>query len=60
PGSFLSVVWKNNINTSGRDTQVSYRENWETMLTSDNMLNSFSLRMIYFLDYQDAKSFFKR
>ncbi|MFA5814485.1 MAG: DUF5916 domain-containing protein [Bacteroidales bacterium] len=54
PGSYLTVVWKNNISKSERiDAQafLSYWENLQGTLISPQT-NSFSIKVIYYLDYK--------
>ncbi len=50
PGSFLSLVWKNQIYTFGNDISPAYFENLADTWRSPQQ-NSVSLRVIYFLDY---------
>jgi len=50
PGSFLDVVWKNNIYTSDPDVTPSFFDNLGNTLRAPQ-LNSFSVKFIYFLDY---------
>ncbi|TSA34531.1 MAG: hypothetical protein D4R64_11680 [Porphyromonadaceae bacterium] len=54
PGSYLTVVWKNNISKSETiDNQdfLSYWENLQGTLISPQT-NSFSIKVIYYLDYK--------
>jgi len=55
PGSELSFVWKNNIFTSDPILRTQYLDNLNYVLNSDQ-LNSFSLRLLYFIDYNKLKS----
>lgn len=50
PGSFMSVVWKSAVFTFNNDTQPNFVENVGTLLQSPAN-NSFSVRILYFLDY---------
>jgi Domain of unknown function (DUF5916) len=50
PGSELSVVWKNAIFSSGEQVINDYMENFRGTLKSPQT-NSFSLRILYYLDY---------
>jgi Domain of unknown function (DUF5916) len=54
PGSFLNAVWKNSISHNGKSTD-GYFSSLENTL-ADNQFNSFSLRVIYFLDYLTIKN----
>jgi hypothetical protein len=59
PGSELSVVWKNNINTSGNMIETNYFHNFNDMITSPQT-NSFSFRVLYYLDYLYIKKVFSK
>jgi hypothetical protein len=50
PGSELSVVWKNAIFSRGEQVIDDYVENFHNTLKSAQT-NSFSLRILYYLDY---------
>ena len=50
PGSELSMVWKNAIFSSGEKVINNYLDNFRGTLNSPQT-NSFSLRVLYFLDY---------
>jgi hypothetical protein len=54
PGSFLNLVWKDSAFTSDNDAQKSYADNLDATFKS-NHNNSFSLKIIYFLDYLQLK-----
>ncbi len=54
PASELNLVWKNNIFTTDSESQVEFLNNLERTLQADQ-LNSISLRIVYFLDYQQIK-----
>jgi hypothetical protein len=58
PGSELSVVWKNNINTRGNIIETNYFQKFENMISSPRT-NSFSYRILYYLDYLYKKAFTK-
>jgi len=54
PGSFLTVVWKNNIYTSDEvedDLFLNYWDNFNATFSSPQT-NSFSVKLTYYLDYQ--------
>jgi len=54
PGSFLTVVWKNNIYTSEEvddDIFMNYWDNFNETVSSPQT-NSFSVKLTYYLDYQ--------
>lgn len=57
PGSDLSIVWKNSIYTSDSDIAETYFTNLENVLQS-NQINSFSVKLIYYLDYQNVRKLF--
>ena len=52
PGSELSVVWKNLLESQGDMLPNSYADNLEDVLRVPHR-NSFSIKAIYFLDYAD-------
>ncbi|MCX6246216.1 MAG: DUF5916 domain-containing protein [Bacteroidetes bacterium] len=54
PGSELSFVWKNIINTLDQAVSCDYWNNLGTTLRSPQT-NSFSVRVIYYLDYLSIK-----
>jgi len=57
PGSELSVVWKNNIYTDSNDIEENYFRNLDRTL-NQSQINSFSVKLIYYLDYQQIKEGF--
>jgi len=54
PGSELSVVWKNSINTQDQIVSDDYWNNLGNTLHS-SQTNSFSIRVLYYLDYLSLK-----
>jgi len=50
PGSDIFFIWKNNVFSSGNIPIPNYRDNWN-LLRNNPTRNSFSLKMIYYLDY---------
>jgi len=59
PGSELSVVWKNLINTMGDVIENSYFTNFSNMIDAPQT-NSFSFRVLYYLDYLYIKKAFSK
>jgi hypothetical protein len=55
PGSNLSIVWKNSILSDENIIIKKFYDNFEHTL-QQNQLNSLSLKMIYYLDYNYLKS----
>ena len=56
PGSFLTVVWKNNIYQSvevSDDLFLGYIDNFNETLNSPQS-NSFSVKLTYYVDYQQV------
>ncbi|HPT14748.1 MAG TPA: DUF5916 domain-containing protein, partial [Bacteroidales bacterium] len=51
PGSELSVVWKNAINTFDNTMISNYFDNLDRTFNTPQA-NSFSIRILYYLDYQ--------
>jgi len=54
PGSELTLVWKNAIYSGTTDIFYDYIDNIRDMLDSP-MLNSLSLKVLYYLDYQSLR-----
>lgn len=50
PGSFVNLVYKNAIISEKSDVTPTFFENFGQMITS-SQVNSFSLKIIYFIDY---------
>jgi Domain of unknown function (DUF5916)/Carbohydrate family 9 binding domain-like len=59
PGSELSVFWKNLINTTGDMLENNYFTNFSQMIDSPQT-NSFSFRVLYYLDYLYLKKVFSK
>ena len=59
PGSELSIVWKNLINTMGDVIENNYFTNFSNMIDSPQT-NSFSFRVLYYLDYLYLKKAFSK
>jgi len=59
PGSFINIVWKNSIYNFGNAVERDYFKNLGNTLESDQN-NNLSLKVIYFLDYQDIKKMKKK
>jgi len=55
PGSELSIYWKNSIYQSGNQIYRSFGENLSALLDSP-AINSFSLKILYYLDYHTLRS----
>ncbi len=53
-GSFLNIGWKNAIQNDAATLANDYFKNLKSTLTSDQ-LNNFSIKVIYFLDYNKVK-----
>lgn len=58
PGSQLSVVWKNLIDSNRDQIPDSYFENLAVTFRQPQT-NSFSLKLLYYLDFQQVKKFVK-
>ncbi len=54
PGSQLSLMWKHAIYSNADEIPLSYMENLNRMF-NEPQLNSFSLKILYYLDYQHLK-----
>jgi len=55
PGSFMSFVWKDSIITDDNDSEEGYLGNFESTMGSPHQ-NSFSLKLLYYLDYLTVKN----
>jgi hypothetical protein len=55
PGSELNIVWKNAIFSNDKNIQESYLSNVSAMFDY-SALNSFSVKLLYWLDYQSLKT----
>ncbi|PCJ81302.1 MAG: hypothetical protein COA49_06205 [Bacteroidetes bacterium] len=51
PGSELSVVWKNTLQSRGDLLPTNYFDNWELML-EEKFVNSLSVKALYYLDFK--------
>lgn len=54
PGSQLTAVWKNIIDTEQNELIKGYWNNMNSFL-KDPQINSFSLKVLYYLDYQSLR-----
>ncbi len=54
PGSFLSLVWKNQLLSETNELEDNFYNNIINTFESP-MLNSFSLKLTYYLDYNNLK-----
>ena len=54
PGSELSLAWKNAILTNNNQVISNYWENFTNTWKSDQT-NSFSLRFLYYFDYNNLR-----
>jgi hypothetical protein len=59
PGSEINVVWKNSIFTNDKRVLESYMRNLNSTF-ENGALNSISIKVIYWLDYQSLKSALKK
>jgi hypothetical protein len=54
-GSFINIVWKDISESFNRDFERNYFKNFDKTINNPQA-NSFSVRVIYFLDYLTARS----
>ncbi|MEJ6616861.1 MAG: DUF5916 domain-containing protein [Crocinitomicaceae bacterium] len=59
PGSQLTLVWKNSIFTNDKRVSETYLQNLGSTF-ENNALNSISIKLLYWIDYQDIKRLFKK
>ncbi|MBK7211956.1 MAG: carbohydrate binding family 9 domain-containing protein [Bacteroidales bacterium] len=55
PGSELSLVWKNYINTSDDLIHIGFAEDFRNTISAPQA-NSFSIRILYYIDYLKFRS----
>ncbi|MBB6463500.1 DUF5916 domain-containing protein [Flammeovirga kamogawensis] len=54
PGSFLTAMWRNELGSSSYNADYNFSQNMQEMWT-EPQLNTVSIRLTYFLDYQQLK-----
>jgi hypothetical protein len=54
PGSEINIVWKNSVFASNDAVNVAYWQDLSSTLQT-NALNSFSFKLIYWLDAQQLR-----
>jgi hypothetical protein len=54
PGSEMSIVWKNELLRQSNTLDPYYLESLDRVLQS-SQLNSFSVKILYYLDYHSVK-----
>ncbi|MBR9914979.1 MAG: carbohydrate binding family 9 domain-containing protein [Algicola sp.] len=59
PGSFLTALYRNQLFNNDREATVSYSESLNSLFEQP-ILHSFSLRIQYFIDYNNVKEIFKK
>lgn len=59
PGSQLTLLYRNAVGNYLNFSQVGFKENFD-QLFSEPMLNTISLKLTYFIDYNKAKNWFKK
>ena len=57
PGSELIALYRNQIGNNNRESHLNFFENLDNLFKQEQ-LNSFSVKLVYFLDYNKAKSWF--
>lgn len=55
PGSFVNVMWKDQVYTSNREMDTFFVDNLRSTMRADHF-NNLSVRFIYFLDYVTARN----
>lgn len=59
PGSQATVLYRNNAANFTSDIDNDFSNNFDTLL-NDNLSHTFSVSIRYFIDYNQAKSWFKK
>jgi len=57
PGSQLSLVWKNLIDSNRNEIPESYLQNLSKTL-QEPQINSLSMKLLYYIDYQQINNLF--
>lgn len=58
PGSFLTALYRNQLFNLDDQSEINYNQSLKSLFDQP-IQHTFSLKLQYFLDYNDAKSFFK-
>lgn len=59
PGSEIRVIWKRSIGTDNNDASLGFLENFSNTVAAPNF-DTFTIRMVYFLDYLNVKKIFTK
>jgi hypothetical protein len=59
PGSQISFLYRNNAATFNRETNKDFGNNFSNLI-SDNLNHIFSVSIRYYIDYNQAKNWFKK
>ena len=59
PGSQLTALYRNQIFNFSNNSQDSYFKSLDNLFNQEKQ-NTFSLRLVYFIDYNDVKNVFKK
>ena len=59
PGSFLTALYRNQLFNRDRDATINYSKSVNNLFDQP-VLHSFSLRLQYFIDYNNIKGIFKK
>ena len=59
PGSQITLLYRNAVDNYLNVSRMKFGENFDNLF-NESMVNSFSLRITYFIDYNKAKNWFKK
>lgn len=59
PGSNLTALYRNQIFNFSNDSEASFFDSTEDLFKQEQR-NTFSLKLVYFIDYNDLKNVFKK
>ncbi len=59
PGSLVSIMYRNNSDLFEREFNTKFRDNFDNVLSNDPN-NTISISLRYYIDYNEAKNFFKK
>ncbi|WAC02546.1 DUF5916 domain-containing protein [Lacinutrix neustonica] len=59
PGSQLTALYRNQIFNFSNNSEAGFFDSMDDLFKQEQR-NTFSLRMVYFIDYNDLKNVFKK
>lgn len=59
PGSEIRAIWKRSIGTNDTNTSLDFLDNFNNTFGSPNF-DTITIRLVYFIDYLNARNFFRK